>query len=308
MKVKKSLSPVIASLGLLTVVSLAIVSLFSWYQGYQSQLEVEISSAGLVAISIERVMEDGVYLKNYLDKDIEVESIKIDETDCQFNGLISKGVSFSNFGNENCTNQTNRLNEIVIVTSEGLFSKSILIGSGSGSSVLVNSNNQNLIPDIISSHVSFESFADSDSCGTDSKIFSVVGDSNSHAAIPSLNEGKSKCFPSSVSNGTTTISFTGSCSANYVVLFYVNSTSQSHAYTSSDSGLTPICLSADVFDINMAVSYGGSASSTSVCMGSIVRDDVQGGSIGECNLGEQAIPDELGGGVETYENIIVSFS
>jgi flagellin-like protein len=120
---KKAISPVVATILLLVVAVVAVVGFQTWYQTYQSGVtaDVEKKSDTGVTISVERLENNTVYLKNSESTDISASALKINGNQCNGSFIITPGVKGYGFNTTNCPLKKGDTVDVVIITDDGIF-------------------------------------------------------------------------------------------------------------------------------------------------------------------------------------------
>lgn len=127
---KKALSPVVATALLLVVVVVAVAAFSSWFTGYQSRLnsDVEERSNAENLITLQYLAADGtLYLKNEGAADVTVNSIKVGANPCSATPTTLTASVVTEVAT-NCTTNANTANNVVVSTSSGVFSGTLISG------------------------------------------------------------------------------------------------------------------------------------------------------------------------------------
>jgi len=275
LRVKKSLfssklgiGPVVA-IALLLVVSVGAVVMFgNWYQTYQSSLFTQIEGhVGLNSVNPELLYGDKLYVKNSNSLPIEVTELKIANKICinsSFN-LSPNDVSSIDLGT--ClVGEKLGPKDVVLVTKQGVFSKTLLLKSQVFGNFTV-------------------SFKASGICDVGyTRVYGLEQVSNSHAE-----EGSSSNYTYSYCIKHKSYSLGTDCLAvNHVRLFYLDGASNAHGYETNlspyESDWHPICISSDAGTLSSQISSTDPADG-SVCIGSFDADgdETIGHHMGDCS-------------------------
>ena len=122
---KKSISPVVATSLLIVVAVLAVVSLTSFITTYLADTQVEIeSNSGLNQLSVERLEEDQVFIRNS-----GTESIEIDITveDCTSSTTNVDSGTTEEVSISGCTLNTGSAYDVVVVSSLGVLTEKEIV-------------------------------------------------------------------------------------------------------------------------------------------------------------------------------------
>ncbi len=145
-KNKKAISPVVATALLLVVAVVAVVGFQTWFNTYQSTLNVKVEeqSQGGSAITIERLESSGiggdnatVYLRNRdTANDITVTEWKITKDGTAICSNTTSGTAFKNVVTKfnitggGCTNAAFTVDgsvDVAVITSTGVYSANMII-------------------------------------------------------------------------------------------------------------------------------------------------------------------------------------
>lgn len=132
---KKAISPVVATALLLVVAVVAVVGFQTWFNTYQSGLntKVEQQSATGSPVTVERLENDTVYLKNIGNEDLLTSQIKVTDSagnpcagtaSVTINKSVTAGYTFDNSG---CTLTKGTSADVVVVTKSGVYSANVLV-------------------------------------------------------------------------------------------------------------------------------------------------------------------------------------
>ena len=127
---KKSVSPIIATLLLVTVSVIIGVSMYDWYKGYTENISQDINDKGFSKeIRVDYINRNTLYAYNEHNR-IQFQKLIIDGIECEIVNLdknFFRGTIEINFS-EICTdNLESNINEIVIVTDKGTYSSILSI-------------------------------------------------------------------------------------------------------------------------------------------------------------------------------------
>ncbi len=126
---KKAIGPVVAVALLLVVTVVAVVSFQTWFSGFQSGLNTEVEQRSQDAsggINIEFISSDGIiYVTNTGTGNVSMSTIKIGNADCNLNRDLTPGVNPIDLSF--CLNSSQNLNEIKLITENGIFQEKIYI-------------------------------------------------------------------------------------------------------------------------------------------------------------------------------------
>ena len=240
----------------------------NWYQTFQSGIFSNIESqVGLNSVSSQILYGDKLYVKNSNSMSIELTQLKIDGRIClnsSFN-LTAKDVSSINLGS--ClVGEPIKPMSVVLVTKSGVFSKTLLLRSQVFGNLSV-------------------VFKNSGVCDFGyTRIYGLEQVTNSHVELgSSSNYTYSFCIKhNSYTLGT-------NCSAtNSQLLFYLDGTSNAHAYSTNtspyESNWNPVCISSNNGTISSQISNSDPADG-SVCIGAFDSDgdDVIGHHMSDCS-------------------------
>lgn len=253
MKYNRAISPVFATALLLVVGVTSVVYFQGWFNSLESRLffNTEMNS-NTNSLSIEYLEADNLYVRNSGNINLTYTNIKIKNISCNITGtIVSESLNSINL--ENCLlGEQIGPKHIVIYTETGIYSENEMLRS------------------VLTGNISI-SFDLSTSCliGGYTKIFGIEGVSDSHTEnTTSMLYAYSVCIDHSVYTLGT------SCSGNYVRLFYLDNSSNAHAYTLNTTSYFPyttwnqICLSSSGGIITSSVNVTDPADG-SICIGSM---------------------------------------
>lgn len=125
---KKAISPVVATALLLVVAVVAVVGFQTWFNTYQSGLNVQVeqqSQAGS-AIRIERLETTQVYLRNAGNENVSLTSISVGPTDC---GVTETDVvpNTESYSFNTCSPVVGTSVDVVVVTDNGVFQEKHIV-------------------------------------------------------------------------------------------------------------------------------------------------------------------------------------
>lgn len=111
------------SLGFLIMMTAFSIGAYnSWIEGYMNERQVEIEQRKLNMPVVERILSDDLFLKNSMDKNLQVNKVTINDVDCL--GNFSLKVGISEFDITSCLAGLPKDSyEIVVYTSLGLHSE-----------------------------------------------------------------------------------------------------------------------------------------------------------------------------------------
>ena len=129
---KKSISPIIATLLIITVSVVLGVSMYDWYSEYTKTISSDIGDKGFSKeIRIDYINQNTIYAFNEYSK-AQIKSISVDGNECELvdsNNNFSKGTIQISF-DESCTQNLNsNINEVVIVSDRGTYSTLLSISN-----------------------------------------------------------------------------------------------------------------------------------------------------------------------------------
>ena len=129
---KKSISPIIATLLIITVSVVLGVSMYDWYSEYTRTISSDIGDKGFSKeIRIDYINQNTIYAFNEYSK-AQIKSISVDGNECDLvdsNNNFSKGTIQISF-DESCTQNLNsNINEVVIVSDRGTYSTLLSISN-----------------------------------------------------------------------------------------------------------------------------------------------------------------------------------
>lgn len=128
---KKAISPVVATALLLVVAVVAVVGFQTWFTTYQSGLNTQVeqqSSAGS-AVTIERLENGTVYLRNSGTAQLTGVSIQVSPTDgytgtcTEDTGNTLNGSQVTSITLAGCTLTQDSVYNVVVITGDGVFSE-----------------------------------------------------------------------------------------------------------------------------------------------------------------------------------------
>lgn len=125
---KKAISPVVATALLLVVAVVAVVGFQTWFNTYQSgQLaDVEQKSAAGASITVERLENGTVYIKNVGSTNIDASSIAV--SGCTDPGATTLNAStVSTITLAGCSLTTGTTVDVVVVSSDGVFPETEIV-------------------------------------------------------------------------------------------------------------------------------------------------------------------------------------
>ena len=129
MKIKKSISSVVAIALLLVVSVSSVVVLENWFQAFQSKNFTNIEQTNINNIDLNYLDADKLYVRNYNSQNLSFSNIKIDGKSCQINGTILAN-TMTQISLNNCTaNMKIGPKEVTIITNSGVFSKDLMLRS-----------------------------------------------------------------------------------------------------------------------------------------------------------------------------------
>lgn len=268
---KKAINFVLVSI---LVLAFTIVSLFSfraWYNNYYGEIfskyEGEIEGDEIV---LEKLDGNYLYVRNYAQKTVDFTKLEIADMDCSLNGTISP-LDFTLIGLGNCTsNMSLGIKDILLFTDVGLFERDLVLET-------------EYTPGLT---VYFATSGICDFAAGYTEIYSLNDLTDAHAEIASESN-----FVYTVCLRHPDYLLGTSCSGNYIKLFYLADTTQSHVYFDNSSAYVPfpgyynwqkVCLSSSGGTLNITV-QSTSPGSGFVCIGSVDTDDVSGGHAGDCS-------------------------
>jgi hypothetical protein len=272
---KKALTELIAGILFLLIIVVSMVLIFNFYTGKQTNfltdVEQEQAHGRLEVQSVEYV--DDVYsvvgVRNYGNA-ADVKKVFLNDQPC--NVIDSDGSEDLKLLYIDCPVEKGKTYSVDVQSTAGIFqtTKSVL--------------------DTQQQILSFIYRIGSTNCQVgESKIFGLDFVNNSHVDLPSFGS-----FTSSLCAKHININMGNSCSGLYKTLFYIDGTNNSHLWINTSIASTgplgnhvynwnPVCISASGNVSQLNVSYGSvSPGMGYYCLGSIVRDDVDGGVIGSC--------------------------
>lgn len=129
---KKAISPVVATILLLSVTIFSIVIFQNWFGLYQSnQLDDENVEAGLGSISskIDSLEDNKLYFVNANKKNITIVDVKINGNSCGLNGEFIHGINELDISNCLFMNRNGRVVEIMVQTTEKIYTKTLTRGN-----------------------------------------------------------------------------------------------------------------------------------------------------------------------------------
>ena len=120
---KKAISPVVATALLLVVAVVAVVGFQTWFNTYQSgQLSnVEQQSTTGSAISVERLENNKIYLKNSGTENVSVSTVSVGGIDCTAPVNFNATPGTAAYLTTNCTSTEGSAYDVVVVTADGVF-------------------------------------------------------------------------------------------------------------------------------------------------------------------------------------------
>ena len=129
---KKSISPIIATLLIITVSVVLGVSMYDWYSEYTRTISSDIGDKGFSKeIRIDYINQNTIYAFNEYTK-TQIKSISVDGNECDLvdsNNNFSKGTIQISF-DESCTQNLNsNINEVVVVSDKGTYSTLLSISN-----------------------------------------------------------------------------------------------------------------------------------------------------------------------------------
>ena len=129
---KKSISPIIATLLIITVSVVLGVSMYDWYSEYTRTISSDIGDKGFSKeIRIDYINQNTIYAFNEYSK-AQIKSISVDGNECELvdsNNNFSKGTIQISF-DESCTQNLNsNINEVVVVSDKGTYSTLLSISN-----------------------------------------------------------------------------------------------------------------------------------------------------------------------------------
>ena len=129
---KKSISPIIATLLIITVSVVLGVSMYDWYSEYTKTISSDIGDKGFSKeIRIDYINQNTIYAFNEYTK-AQIKSISVDGNECELvdsNNNFSKGTIQISF-DESCTQNLNsNINEVVVVSDKGTYSTLLSISN-----------------------------------------------------------------------------------------------------------------------------------------------------------------------------------
>ena len=129
---KKSISPIIATLLIITVSVVLGVSMYDWYSEYTKTISSDIGDKGFSKeIRIDYINQNTIYAFNEYTK-AQIKSISVDGNECDLidsNNNFSKGTIQISF-DESCTQNLNsNINEVVVVSDKGTYSTLLSISN-----------------------------------------------------------------------------------------------------------------------------------------------------------------------------------
>ena len=141
---KKSISPIIATLLIITVSVVLGVSMYDWYSEYTKTISSDIGDKGFSKeIRIDYINQNTIYAFNEYSK-AQIKSISVDGNECDLvdsNNNFSKGTIQISF-DESCTQNLNsNINEVVVVSDKGTYST--LLSISNSNYVFSNDGDQN---------------------------------------------------------------------------------------------------------------------------------------------------------------------
>ncbi len=129
LKYKKSLSGVVAVALLLVTTIVAVVSFQSWYNNYASSIFGDVEGKNFASSTkIDSIVGGNLYFVNGNGENITITDIKIDGVSCNISGNYSDGLN--EIPLNNCTSNAQSVTpEVLVVTSDGLYSKKIYLSN-----------------------------------------------------------------------------------------------------------------------------------------------------------------------------------
>ena len=125
---KKSVSPIIATLLLITVSIVIGVSMFNWYSEYADNINQDVNNKGFSKqIKVDYIGQDKLYAFNEYSN-AQIESFTLDGIQCNIttqNKNFSKGLVELNFDPSCAKNLDSDMNKIILITDKGTFSRLI---------------------------------------------------------------------------------------------------------------------------------------------------------------------------------------
>jgi len=132
---KKGISPVVATALLLVVAVVAVVGFQTWFNTYQSGLNVKVEqqSQSGSSITVELLKSDGtLYLKNSAVDNVSLVSIDVSGTagtcaDTNYAKSDSAGSTVSNYSATSCSLNVGSVGTVTVVADTGVFSADLIV-------------------------------------------------------------------------------------------------------------------------------------------------------------------------------------
>ncbi|NCC70769.1 hypothetical protein EOM09_04255, partial [bacterium] len=118
MSSKKAISPIVATALLLIVTVISVIGFQNWFNTFQTSVQSDIETNNQNQFNIETIVSGFLYLNGVA----EIQSVKVNGNDCHVSGLTNENLN--TLAISNCTSIG--VNEIVIVTNNGVISKKIV--------------------------------------------------------------------------------------------------------------------------------------------------------------------------------------
>jgi len=131
---KKAIGPVVASALLLVVAVVSVVGFQTWFNTYStttfSQVESQ-SSSYILNSKIQGIVGNDLYFNSgSSNKSVYINSIKVDNVNCNISGYSTSTTSILKFNISSCIiNSSNPIHNVMVITKNKIFNKNIFINN-----------------------------------------------------------------------------------------------------------------------------------------------------------------------------------
>jgi len=263
----------IITISLLLLMSVSTYGYFNgWYKTFISDYNTKFNDVSARDIKLKYLDGDTLYVQSLNQYTFNYSDIKIAGKLCGISGeLKGNSVNMINVG-QCIVDMDLGAKEIIIISDKGIFVNTLMLKSINFGTFYLQFETSNICPDL-----------------TYTKLFALEKPDNSHAQIPSeMSYTYSVCLKNSL------FTLGNSCTDNHIILFYIGNITQSHVWINNSnpykpvSTWQPVCVSSNSGTISKSIS-STNPNDGSVCVGSILQDDLYGGLLGDC----AAHPDKI---------------
>lgn len=131
---KKAISPIVATALLLVVAVVAVFGFSTWFNTYQSTVQVKVEGQATASVTIDRLENDGrVYLRNGETTNVNITEVKItqgsdtctNDTEVEFGQTVFQYTTLD--GASACNLTEDESADVVAISPSGVFSATLIV-------------------------------------------------------------------------------------------------------------------------------------------------------------------------------------